>query len=200
MSIRKQPASRTPADAYATSRDAAALPLVLELAVLLESVAVLVPDGATRLPEVGASIFSKPALFSQGTEARSTGDIIDELFRSGYPVLLRSWAPNVPECCTFVVDEDGLAQWLRRWARDDAAREPQPGRGLAARADELQTALTRRLRRWAGSDREGYPGHEWTHGDALPEGLDSFLLRYARNLAVDVAADERGHVTLRLRW
>lgn len=199
MTTRTPPASRKPADAYATSRDAAVLPILMELALLLESVALLLPDGAARMAEVGARIFRKPSLFiPQGTEERSVGEIIGELFRPEYPTLLRSWAPNIPECTTFVVDEDGIAAWLSEWAHRDTVSDDRLGRGLAARVDELQAGLTRRIRRWAGSER--VPANEWTVGDRLPDELRSFLYRHARGIAVVGEADGRGYVTLRFQW
>lgn len=199
MTTRTPLASRMPADAYATSRDAAALPILMELAVLLESVALLLPDGAARVAEVAAHIFTKPSLFIvHGTEERSTGELISELFRPEYPILLRSWAPNIPECTTFVVDEDGVTEWLRRWAHRDSVSDDRRGRGLAARVDDLQAGLTRRIRRWAGSER--VPANEWTVGDRLPDELGSFLYRRARDIAVAGEADGRGYVTLRFQW
>lgn len=181
-----------PVDAHPSSRDAAALPIVLELAVLLESLALFLP---ARLPEVAADMFTKRAVIGAGRERRTAGEIIDELFQSGYPILLRSVVPNVPECSTFVLNEDGVAAWLGRWGDDDA-REEQLGRRLAAHAGELETALTRRVRRWAGSDRPA----EWTEGDRLPEGLDLFLRRNARQIAVTVTADRSERLTVRLHW
>lgn len=198
MTIRKRDL-HGPVDAHPSSRDAAALPIVLELAVLLESVALLLPDGAERLPEVAAGIFTKRALLSGGTESCSAGEIVNKLFRE-VPILMRSWAPNVPECSTFVLQEDGVAAWLRRWARADDARDDGLGRGLATHAGELETALTRRIRRWARSEDERRPAAERTDGDSLPEELGSFLRRHARQIAVEVTAEGHDRVIVRLRW
>lgn len=187
---RKQADPRERAERLASSHAAFALPLLIELAVLLETLRVFLPDGESLAEKFAEETLLKEELFSAGKFSRSPGEVLDFL-RRHVPTLLRCPPEGRIWSTLFLIDEHALLQWLRVRLRD--AREGEvpvadlDASQIAARLGDLEKALTRRLLIWAMVERPS----ERRAADCIYELGDS-LSRHVRTVRVSVRPESAG--------
>ena len=96
-------------DRHTTARQSVALPLVMELAVLLEAPRVYLRGGASSAKRIADELFA-PGPFLVVESPLGLGQLIERLWRM--PSVLRSHAADHPQAGSFVVDQHRLCGLL----------------------------------------------------------------------------------------